>query len=562
MLSETEEPSVSQRHETAPSPPDAAAAASSRGAIRRSGLPRRVLVADDDRDIRESLEDLLEDEGYEVLSAENGKQALKCLQSGGGADAILLDLRMPEMDGWEFRALQKNDERLKGIPVVALSGDRSPQALAISADAYLRKPVATAELLATLDRVIREREMKEMSEQLEAAQRLASLGRVAAGVGHEINNPLAFAMLNLSVSLKRLTDLREGRLSPSGPSVQLIDLGDLGNPLDEITGMLEEAAVGLERIRQTVGNLQQLSRKPERVLAPVGLEEVIDRAVAMAWNQIRHRARLVKDYGATGAVHGDASALGQVFLNLLLNAAQAIHEGGAEHNEIVISTRRSGREVIVEIRDTGEGIASEVLPHVSEPFFTTKPVGLGTGLGLSICSQTVADHGGRLEIESPPAGGTKVRVHLPAPDLEERGGEARASGARQGGPAPRPLRRGRVLVIDDEPLIGRVVRTALSTEHDVEVVVHAAEGLAMLEKGMTFDLILCDLAMPEVSGPAVFEAISQRWPSLLPHLVFMTGGAFTPSLAAFLEKPSIQVLAKPFRVEDLRRVAREHVPET
>src|SRR4051794_3329927 len=167
MLSETEEPSVTQRHETAPSSPEEAAAATSRGGgVRRNGVPRRVLVADDDRDIRESLEDLLEDEGYEVLSAENGKQALKSLQTGGGADAILLDLRMPEMDGWEFRALQKDDERLKSIPVVALSGDRSPQALAISADAYLRKPVATAELLATLDRVIREREMKEMSEQL------------------------------------------------------------------------------------------------------------------------------------------------------------------------------------------------------------------------------------------------------------------------------------------------------------------------------------------------------------------------------------------------------------
>jgi CheY-like chemotaxis protein len=137
----------------------------------------------------------------------------------------------------------------------------------------------------------------------------------------------------------------------------------------------------------------------------------------------------------------------------------------------------------------------------------------------------------------------------------------RAAGPPTDAPAPRPRRRGRILVIDDEPLIGRVVRTALSTEHDVEVVVHATDGLAMLEKGMTFDLILCDLAMPEVSGPAVFEAISQRWPSLLPHLVFMTGGAFTPSLAAFLEQPSIQVLSKPFRVEDLRRVAREHVPE-
>jgi signal transduction histidine kinase len=561
MLSESQEPSPNQRHETAPPPPEGAEASSNRAGVRRNGMPRRVLVADDDRDIRESLEDLLEDEGYEVLSAENGKQALNSLQAGG-ADAILLDLRMPEMDGWEFRALQKNDERLKGIPVVALSGDRSPQALAISADAYLRKPVGTAELLSTLDRVIREREMKEMSEQLEAAQRLASLGRVAAGVGHEINNPLAFAMLNLSVSLKRLTDLREGRLSPSGPAVQLIDLGDLGNPLAEISGMLEEAAVGLERIRQTVGNLQQLSRKPERVLAPVGLEEIIDRAVTMAWNQIRHRAQLVRDYCGIGAVHGDASALGQVFLNLLLNAAQAIHEGGAEHNEIAISTHRSGREVIVEIRDTGEGIASEVLPHVSEPFFTTKPVGLGTGLGLSICNQTLADHGGRLEIESPPSGGTKVRVHLPFAEPERAAGGSSATGTTGGPVAPRELRRGHILVIDDEPLIGRVVRTALASEHDVEVVVHATEGLAMLERGTTFDLILCDLAMPEVSGPAVHEAISQRWPALLPHLVFMTGGAFTPKLAAFLEQPSIQMLAKPFRVEDLRRVAREHVPQT
>ena len=134
----------------------------------------------------------------------------------------------------------------------------------------------------------------------------------------------------------------------------------------------------------------------------------------MAWNQIRHRARLVKDFGAVPPVHGNAAALGQVFLNMLVNAAQSIPEGDAERHEIKVSASLREDEVVIEIRDTGKGIPPDVLPHVFEPFFTTKPVGVGTGLGLSISRQTVTDHGGRIEIDSEPERGTAFRVILPA----------------------------------------------------------------------------------------------------------------------------------------------------
>jgi signal transduction histidine kinase len=525
--------------------------------LRSDGSRNRVMIIEDERIIRESLGGLLEEEGYEIWFAENGQDALRQLRSGTLPDIIVLDLRMPVMDGWEFRAAQKEDPRLRGIPVIAVSADRSAPAVAISAQAYLRKPLDVSELLRTLDRILFESEWNRMSARLAEAERLASLGRVAAGVGHEINNPLTFAVLNVSQTLDKLKSMQAWleRLPPDA-----VGLDRAKADLNLMLEMLGDSRVGMDRIGQTVGNLQRLSRQGPHDRVALDLSKVIEQSISMVWNQIRHRARLTKQLADVPPIRGDAAALGQVFLNLLINAAQAIPDGDAESNEIVVATRTVAAEVVIEVRDTGQGIAPEDLPHVFEPFFTTKAAELGTGLGLSISRQTVTEHGGRIEIESEVGRGTSFRVFLPlAP------GDATLPDGAQTTPAPETKSapaRARILVIDDEPLMGRVIRAALAGTHDVVVVSRATDAFERLAADPNFDLILCDVVMPDVGGPEVYATVSERWPRLAKRLVFMTGGAFTPATKAFVARRQTPLLAKPFHVDELTTLVRDCLKKT
>lgn len=526
---------------------------------RLDGEEPLVLIVEDDRAIREPLCVLLRGEGYRVALAENGQEALRKLRTEPSPDIIVLDLRMPVMDGWEFRAIQQQDPVLGLIPVVAISADGSAQAVTMSADAYLRKPLDPSDLLQTIDGILREQEWQAMSSRLEEAEHLASLGRVAAAVGHEINNPLAFVVLNLDQTLAQLRELGSAPAETIAAEVARADalpstLESLATRLTEVTSMLETCQTGLERIRRTVGNLQRLSRSEDEVRGAVDVAKVLDQAIAMAWNQIRHRSRFVTNVEVVPPVEGNVGALEQVFLNLLVNAVQAIPEGQAEKNEIRITTQAKGAEVMVEIRDTGAGIAPDLQARVFEPFFTTKPAGIGTGLGLFISRQTITDHGGRVEIESEVNKGTAFRVFLPAT-------------AQPAEPTPSPTPsvvaspavRGRVLVIDDEPAIGAAIRAALRDEHDVVVAHRAIDALGRLREGESFDLLLCDLVMPDIGGPEVYAAIAERWPKLIARMVFMTGGAFTDATGDFIEKVRPHVFPKPFRLDELRALVRRRL---
>ena len=529
---------------------DRAAGKDRRRGIRPDGRKSRVLLIEDDRAIRDPLGMLLREEGYEVATAENGQEGFRQLRTEREPDVILLDLRMPVMDGWEFRTIQKQDPVLALIPVVAISADGSAQARAVSADAYLKKPLDPRDLLQTLERILLERDWRQMSARLAEAERLASLGRVAAAVGHEINNPLAFVVLNVDKSLADLRELRWPDHDPALAPAPPVSGADLGGVIE----MLEDTQSGLERIRRTVGNLQKLSRSEESERAPVDLRRLIEQSISMVWNQIRHRARLTRNLGEVPPIRANGPALGQVFLNLLVNAAQAITEGNAERNEIVVSARLEAGEILVEISDTGSGIAPEVLSRIFEPFFTTKSADAGTGLGLFISRQTVVDHGGRVEIESQPGQGTVFRVFLPVgPPAVDAAPSGRA-------PAPAPSTPGgRVLVIDDEPAIGGAIRAALRAEHEVVVVQSANDAFARLADGDHFDLVLCDLMMPDIGGPEVYATIAARWPDLLGRMIFMTGGAFTAATGDFIERAVVPIIPKPFRLDELRKLVRERI---
>jgi signal transduction histidine kinase len=378
---------------------------------------------------------------------------------------------------------------------------------------------------------------KQLESQLVVADRLAAVGTLAAGIGHEINNPLAFLIMSLDAA----KDVAGGPLRPDG--------GDASPELREILGTAQE---GAERIRRIVSDLKSLARDEGASRGPVDVRRVLDACAQIAGNQIRHRARLVKDYGPVPAADANEGRLAQVFLNLLINAAQAIPEGRADDNFIRIfaGADAEGR-VVVEISDSGVGVEPQVQSRLFEPFFTTKPVGEGVGLGLSVCHAIVTDCGGSIAVSSEPGAGTTFRVVLPA--------HAEEAPAPPPAPArPRPIDGAslRVLVVEDEKRLAQSLERTLRA-HDVTV---ADNGRAALElcREQDYDLILCDLLMPELTGMDVYEELARMRPGAEQRIVFMTGGAFTPRAQTFLATVPNQTLYKPFTPDQLLQLVAEH----
>ena len=366
------------------------------------------------------------------------------------------------------------------------------------------------------------------------SDRMASVGTLAAGVAHEINNPLAAVMANLD-------------LAASGIAERAAMLG-LTAEFGEVREELRDAREAAERIRNIVRDLKIFSRSEEDKTGPVDIQRVMESTLRMAWNEIRHRARLVKDYGTDSVGGGKrVSRLGQVFLNLVINAAQAIPEGRADNNEIRISTSTDpSGGVVIEIADTGPGMPPEVLSQLFTPFFTTKPVGVGTGLGLSICHRIVTGFGGSIDVKSEVGKGTAFRISLPPARTEVL-------------EAPPPLaldvvarRRGRILVVDDEPMIAMAVRRILPLTRTRLGVASADEALKRIGAGERFDVILCDLMMPQMTGMDLHAELSRVAPEQAGRMIFLTGGAFTIRARAFLDEISNQRIEKPFDVRQLR----------
>jgi PAS domain S-box-containing protein len=379
-------------------------------------------------------------------------------------------------------------------------------------------------------------ERREMQERLLLADRLASLGTLAAGMAHEINNPLTYVMANVASLADKLSSLN-------------VNTGELVELREE----LEEVRTGAARIRDIVHDLNVFSRgsKPgEETLVDVNM--AIDFALKVADNEIRHHARVIKTLEPVAPVLGAESRLGQVFLNLLVNAAHAIPEGAAALNEVRISSRfdpEAGR-VWVEVTDTGQGIAPEDLARIFEPFVTTKPAGRGMGLGLYICHNTVRSMGGDLSVESQVGKGSTFRVSLPAaqgPSSPVAGGhELRQKSVRR-----------HILVVDDELLVVSAIRRFLTRHHDVTISQSARDALERLKNGERFDVVLCDLMMPDVTGMDFQAQLKAEFPEQAKRIIFMTGGAFTPKAQRFLEEERSRSIGKPIDFELLEALMRE-----
>jgi signal transduction histidine kinase len=495
-------------------------------------LAKSVLVVEDDRDIRETLSGLLAEEGYSVDACANGLEALTHLRAGRLADVILLDLMMPVMDGWQFRVLQKRDPALASIPVLALSADGTPKAEAIDAAAYLTKPVSYEALLAALERILVGVERRRLQAALAETERLAALGTLAAGVAHEINNPLTYVTSNIAYAA-RVFGKR--------------DAASRADETDEALAALADAEDGCRRIRAIVRDLQLFSRSSSDDRAEVDVRRVLDSAVNIAMHEIRPRARLVKDYGDVPNVMGNEGRLGQLFSNLVLNAAQAIREGDSANNEIRLVTRAIDGWVVVEVHDTGIGIPEAIRGRIFDPFFTTKPVGVGTGLGLSIAYKIVSAMGGEISVESEVGKSTVFRVRLPvAPESAKRSRPAPAPPATKS-----TARRARILVIDDEAPIGAALVRVLAEAHDVESTTQPREAVERIRAGARFDLVLCDMMMPDMSGIDVQAAIAEASPEQAARMIFLTGGATNARAQEFLARQPNGVVEKPFVTSEL-----------
>ena len=502
---------------------------------------RTVLIVDDEQDIREVFEAVLRYDGYEVLSCNDGQQAMDLLRQGARPDAILLDLMMPNMDGWQFRVAQKSDAELASIPVIAVSADRTAKAAAIDADVYLAKPVDVNALLAALDRLLLAREREVLHARLVEADRLTSLGTIAASVAHEINNPLSYAISNLELVSNLLGD---GRAASGSP----------------LATALADSREGLNRIRSIVRDLRTFSRPADDGIGPVDVERVLDSSANIVSSEVYHRARLVKDYGGVPRVLANEARLGQVCLNLIVNAAQSIPEGHVESNEIRLTTRSDGRgRVIIEVRDTGEGIAEPLLAHIFEPFFTTKPLSQGTGLGLSICKDLVDRLGGTLSVDSAVGKGSLFRISFPelAESPINHVAEVPERRSAVDAPAPTPP-RSRVLVVDDEPRLCAILARLLGGEHDVTTLTNAATAVERIAAGERFDVIFSDLMMPGMSGMELHAELERLVPQQAKRMVFLTGGAFTPRASEFLGTVRNRFLDKPFDYAALSALAHEY----
>jgi two-component system NtrC family sensor kinase len=366
--------------------------------------PWRILVVEDDPSLRREVVDVLEGAGYALDVSSDGLQALARLSQPPRPDLILLDLLLPGLDGWQLRAAQLASPSLAEIPVLAMSGEHSAQARAINADGYLAKPFDPADLQSAVERVLLRAECRRLQVRLHESERFVMLGTLAAELGHEISNPLTYIMNNLA-------ELEQGLA------------GAENEPLRQLVRQTRD---GAERIHNLVGTLGLMSRKHDGGRAQVELAMVLETAVAMTAHQFNGRARLVRDFHGAPVIWGNAARLGQLFINLLANAAQAIPPGKAETATVTVKARQDGDRAEVAISDTGVGMSPDVRDHLFEPFFTTKPVGEGTGLGLVISRNIAAEHSGRLDVDSVPGRGTTVRVMLPL-DSRSRPRPARAT---------------------------------------------------------------------------------------------------------------------------------------
>ncbi len=520
---------------------------------------------------RETAVEILRISGVDELSA-----ALE----DAPADLIMLADQDPELS--PEQVLVHLQERERDIPVLVLAEtydeDRAMALVAAGAADYLdlhdsprlapavmrevRQAAVRADLRQDASSMItRDRRLQALIFQ---SDRQASMGMLAAGVVHEINNPLAYILYNLEglcddlpILLEALDDCQEALARRAGPREAKQALGEAAELLDpemreELLDSAREALSGAYRIKDITFGLGTFSKFDDQP-APVEIKYPIECAHTLAFNELKYRARLVKELNKVPVIMASEGGLSQVFLNLLVNAAHAIDEGNVANNEIRIRSWAAAGWIHAEVKDSGRGIPPEELEHIFEPFYTTRQGGKGTGMGLPICRDIVESYGGRIQVESEVGVGTRVKVSFPVGASSSDQPEGMAEEEIT------PTHRGRVLVVDDEAPIRTVLKRMLGREHEVVAVASGEEGKALLEKETGFDLLLCDMMMARTSGVDLHRWLTEKDPGLAQRTVFITGGTFTPKCREYLDSVDNLKIEKPFDTKTLKKIVADMV---
>ena len=430
------------------------------------------------------------------------------------------------------------------VVVGIASNDFSRRARVLDGSDLLDGLAAGINMLAEEIGAQQERE-RAIQQQMRRAERLAAIGKLAAGVAHEINNPAAFVLANLQ-TLEQLLSLDLARLPDEVQSV-----------LEQAREINRSSLIGLQRITTIVRDLKNFARVEEQAPQSLAVDLIVEDACRLAQAEVAYRAHLVVHRVPGIQVRGNRTRLTQVLTNLLFNAAQAIPEGNPARHTVTVATAVEDGVVTISVRDTGSGIRPDVQPHLFEPLFTTKGRDHGTGLGLAISADIARQHGGELTLVQTSPLGTTFALRLPA---ERPPRPAADKGVASAGPVgeavpdpPTPVpAKPRVLVIDDEPLLLLSWQRLFARDYDIQTALGGRAGVQRLEQDGAWDAVVCDLMMPDLDGAAVHEWIRQHRPALAARILFCTGGAFTPRAVAFADLMGDRLLQKPVLPDDLR----------
>jgi two-component system NtrC family sensor kinase len=513
----------------------------------------KILIVDDQEQNVRLLQRLLQHAGYTTLESSTDPRRVLPLFSEFQPDLILLDLMMPDLDGFGvMRELASHIASDDYLPILVLTADVTPEtkrrALSAGAKDFLTKPFDRTEVVLRIENLLHarflHRELQRQNEMLEEqvrdrtqqflqSEKLAAMGSLLAGVAHELNNPL-------SVVMGRAALLRQ--MAGEGPTA--LEAGKI--------------AKAAERCARIVKNFLALARQQPMEHQTVSLNRVVEEAVELLAYPLRIDSveTILELAPDLPDIWADPHQLHQVVVNLVSNAHQAMRAIETSRR-IILNTRldaASGR-VQLEVADTGPGIPADVQRRIFEPFFTTKPIGQGTGLGLSLCQGIVERHGGAIRVASRPDHGASFFVQLPI-DVGQADGVKAAPAA-----LPSPISERTVLIVDDDRDVAETLRDFLGVDgHAAEIVANGTLALEKLEDRQ-YDVILSEVKMAGLDGPRFYAQLERRHPECLRRVAFVTGDTLSPETTAFLERTRVPTMAKPFTLEQVRQVLQQVAQE-